>query len=255
MELTILGSGTTDPTLKRHEPGYLLKIGKDLILLDVGTDTKMQIANSGNNGMKVNNVLISHTHCDHVSGLPALFWRWWVANKGTPITILGPKGTKKFIQKMGAAFFPKFEEYFNFSLKVKEMHNSTYRTKTWKVKSVYTWRQGHTSSPYALAYRIEHKGKALVYGADMCYDYPKSIVQIAKNADVLLIEAAVPESRKYEDHLTPGRAGQLAAEANVKKLILTHFYFDTTKYNIKAQVKKHFKGQIVIAKDLMKIKI
>lgn len=255
MELTILGSGTTNPTQKRYEPGYLLKLGRDLVLLDAGTDTKMQIVRSGNNDLKINHILISHTHCDHVDGLPGLFWRWWVGKKGDILTILGPKGTGRFINKMGAAFFPKFEDYFKFKIKIKEMHNSSYRTKNWEVKSMYTWRQGHTSSPYALAYRIRHNRKTLVYGADMCYDYPKSIVQIAKNADALLIEAAVPESKKHEDHLTPSRAGQLAAEANVKKLILTHFYFDTSKYNVRAQVRKHFKGQVVIAKDLMKIKI
>ena len=223
MKLTILGSGTTDPTTHRNEPGYLLKVGNDLILIDAGSGTKEHIVDSGNNYLKINHILISHTHVDHVADLPALFWSWWVRKRGDLLTILGPKGTKGFIDKMGQAFFPKFKDYFLFKVKIKEMHNSVYRNKNWQVKSVFTWRQGHTYSPYALAYRINYGKKSLVYGADMCFDYPKSIVDISKNADLLLIESAFPKAGPADGHLTPGRAAQIATKAKVKKLVLTHF--------------------------------
>jgi ribonuclease BN (tRNA processing enzyme) len=255
MKLTILGSGTTDPTTGRNEPGYLLEIGKDLILLDVGSGSKEHIQDSGYNYLKVNHILISHTHVDHVADLPALFWSWWVRKKDKEIVVLGPKGFEKFIQRMGAVFFPKYEDYFQFRIKVKEMHNSVYKRNGWKVKSVYTWKQGHTFSPYALAYRIEYKGKSLVYGADMCYDYPQSLVNISRNSDVLLIESAVPDQMADKGHLTPSRAAQIATEAKVKKLILTHFYPPCEKYDIKKQAQKYFKGPIVLAKDLMQIRI
>lgn len=43
MELTILGSGTCIPSLKRRAPAYLLKIGKKNILIDSGSGTIYQL--------------------------------------------------------------------------------------------------------------------------------------------------------------------------------------------------------------------
>ena len=255
MKLTILGSGTTDPTTRRNEPGYLLEIDNNLLLLDAGSGTKEHITEAGYDYLKISHILISHTHTDHVADLPALFWSWKVRKKSKDVLILGPKGINKFIDKMIKAFFPNFKKSASFNLKIKEMHNSIYQAKNWQVKSVFTWRQGSTLIPYALAFRIKHKGKSFVYGADMCFDYPKSLVKISKNADLLLIESAFPNQKKQWDHLTPSQAGKLATEAKVKKLVLTHFYPPCEKYDIKKQAQKTYKGQIVLAKDLMKIEI
>jgi len=255
MKLTILGSGTTDPTTKRNEPGYLLEVGGDLILLDAGSGTKEHVIDVGYDYLKISHILISHTHVDHVADLPALFWSWKVKKRVKNVSIFGPKRIKKFIDKMIKVFFPNFMKSASFKLKIKEMHNSIYRAKNWQLKSVFTWRQGSTLIPYALAFRIEHKGKSFVYGADMCFDYPKSIVKISRNADLLLIESAFPNQKKQWDHLTPSQAGKLADEAKVKKLVLTHFYPPCEKYDIKKQAQKTYKGPIVLAEDLMKIEI
>jgi len=255
MKLTILGSGTTNPASGRNEPGYLLEIGRDLVLMDAGSGTKEHIFDSGYDDFRINHILISHTHADHVVDLPAFFWSRWVRKNKNDVTILGPKGISGFIKKIGEAFFPGYDDFFMFQIKVKEMHNSVYQTKNWKVKSVYTWKQGHTFSPYAVAYRIEHQGKSLVYAGDMCYDYPQSLINISQNADLLLIESALPDQRRQKDHLTPSRAAQIASEAKVKKLVLTHFYPACEKYDLKKQAQKYYPGPIILAKDLMKIKI
>jgi ribonuclease BN (tRNA processing enzyme) len=255
MKLTILGSGTTDPTTKRNEPGYLLEVGGNLILLDTGSGTKEHVIDAGYDYLKISHILISHTHVDHVADLPALFWSWMVKKRSKDVLIFGPRGIKKFIDKIIEAFFPNFLKFAGFKLKIKEMHNSIYKAKNWQLNSIFTWRQGSTLIPYALAYRIEDRRKSFVYGADMCFDYPKSIVKISKNADLLLIESAYPNQKKQWDHLTPSRAGKLATEAGVKKLVLTHFYPPCEKYDIKKQAWKTYRGPIILAKDLMKIKI
>ncbi|MDZ7798919.1 MAG: MBL fold metallo-hydrolase [Patescibacteria group bacterium] len=135
------------------------------------------------------------------------------------------------------------------------MHNLTYKAKNFQVKSVYTWKQGHTFSPYAVAYRIEYKGKSMVYAGDICFDYPKSLLEISKNTDLLLIESSMPNQNKVKSHLTPSQAGKIASKAKVKKLVLTHFYPECEKYDLKKQAQKTYKGPIVLAKDLMQIEI
>lgn len=254
MKLTILGSGTTDPTNRRNESGYLLEIGKDLILIDAGSGTKEHIADSRHDDLRISHILISHTHVDHVADLPALFWSWWVRQRTEIVTILGPKKITGFVKKLSEAFFPKFKDYFTYNIKAKAMHNSVYRTKNWQVKSVFTSKQGHTYTPYALAYRIERHNKSFVYSGDINYDYPESIVKISKDADALVIDCGNPDSQKHKGHLTPNKIAEIASKAKVKKLVLTHFYRPIGEYSFK-EAKTIFKGPIVLAKDLMKINV
>lgn len=83
--------------------------------------------------------------------------------------------------------------------------------------------------------------------------YNLQAINAAKNADFLMVECSV--SKEVEGHLTPALAGKIAAKANVKNLILTHFYPEVLKTNIKKQCAKEFDGKIILARDKMSIHI
>ena len=53
--------------------------------------------------------------------------------------------------------------------------------------------------------------------------------------------------------MTPGLAGEIATRANVRKLVLTHFYPECDKADIFSQCRKTYKGPLILAEDLMKI--
>ena len=59
-----------------------------------------------------------------------------------------------------------------------------------------------------------------------------------------------------EEHLTPDEVGKLAARAGVKKVVLTHLLLTVTENDdyqrFVPEVKKHFSGEVVVAKDLMR---
>ena len=58
-----------------------------------------------------------------------------------------------------------------------------------------------------------------------------------------------------EEHLSPQQVGEMAARAGVKMVVLTHLPRTTDPNDEYAHlvegVKKHFSGQVLIAKDLM----
>jgi ribonuclease BN (tRNA processing enzyme) len=60
---------------------------------------------------------------------------------------------------------------------------------------------------------------------------------------------------QIEEHITPEEIGKMAASAGVKTVVLTHLPFTTDPKDdykrFAEQVKKHFSGQVLIAKDLM----
>ena len=138
-----------------------------------------------------------------------------------------------------------------YRINVKEMWNNSIvkipiNKKYLKIKSI---KSKHTES--SISYRIEYGNKSIVYSGDT--DYSKEIIKISNNADLLILECSFPESKKVKNHLTPSLCGEIATKANVKKLVLTHFYPECDKVNIKKQCSKAYKGKIILAKDYMVI--
>ncbi|MFQ5709563.1 MAG: MBL fold metallo-hydrolase, partial [bacterium] len=99
MELIVIGSGTCVFQTHRGAPGYVLRIGEDLILLDGGTGTLRRCLDVGVDYREIDKIFYTHLHPDHVMDLvPFLF-----ASKYTPgftrrdgLEIYGPAGFAEF---------------------------------------------------------------------------------------------------------------------------------------------------------------
>lgn len=253
MKLTILGSGTTVPTIKRAAPGYLLEVEDKLYLLDSGEGIKRRIVESGNDFFKLDRIFYTHTHVDHVAELPAILWAYnWAEKPRTrELPVYGPQNFSEFFNKMLDAMWPQFKANAKYEVPLTELANDNISIDNCTVKTRVLDRQSNTLIPYSIGYRFEHIGSSFVFTGDVGNN--KEVVSLARDADVLLIDAAVPEL--MEGHLTPEQAGVLAQQAGVKKLILTHFYPMVEKTNIMASAQKGFKGEIILAEDFRTIMI
>lgn len=123
----------------------------------------------------------------------------------------------------------------------------------------------------ALAFRIEYKGKSIVYSGDTSSKSTNpagaalpnggNMVAISKDADLLIYDTAIMEDAPngpkdavfFALHTKPSRIGEVATAANVKKLVLSHITaitqsrLDEVKTLIRAQ---GFNGEISAAEDL-----
>ncbi|OKJ10376.1 ribonuclease Z [Kitasatospora sp. CB01950] len=86
------------------------------------------------------------------------------------------------------------------------------------------------------------------------------VAELAEGADLLAIEATFLEAdaalAEEHGHLTAAQAARVAAEAGVRRLVLTHFsqrYPDLEAHRVEAE--KHFDGEVVIAEDLARIPV
>jgi ribonuclease Z len=70
--VTILGSGAAIPTTERNPSAQLVEVRNNLLLLDCGEGTQMQLRKSGVRIQKINHIFISHLHGDHYFGLIGL---------------------------------------------------------------------------------------------------------------------------------------------------------------------------------------
>lgn len=250
LTLTVLGSGTCIPREDRGSPAFYLKIGQTKILLDCGPGTVRQLVKAGEDYKDIDLIIISHLHVDHTSDLPALFHALNYTpdfNRKKDILLLGGKGIRKFFDHLLKPFPHIQPRPFTYEINVVESK----KIKKFDDFTVETTWGNHDSS--SIIIKINAFGKSLVYTGDT--DYDRHFVKFSKKADFLIIECSYPDQRKVEGHLTPRLAARMAAEAQVKSLLLTHFYPSADKIDIESQVKKYFSGKVIIARDFMVLKI
>jgi ribonuclease Z len=71
-DLTFLGTSASVPSAERNHPGLLVGAGSDRILVDCGEGTQRQLLRSGAGFRRLDRLLLTHGHFDHVLGIPGL---------------------------------------------------------------------------------------------------------------------------------------------------------------------------------------
>ena len=107
MEVFIFGCGGMQPLPYRHLTSVLLRRDGDLFLFDGGEGTQVSLKRLNLKWKKINAIFVSHTHADHVTGLPGIMMLSSQVDRTEPLYIYGP---------------PKIAEYIETSRKVLDMY-------------------------------------------------------------------------------------------------------------------------------------
>lgn len=78
-EIVFLGTSASAPSARRNLPAQVIKHDEHRFLVDCGEGTQRQILQSGIGFKRLNRILITHSHLDHILGLAGLlstFMRW-----------------------------------------------------------------------------------------------------------------------------------------------------------------------------------
>ncbi len=107
LEVFVLGTGGMMPLPSRHLTSVLVRREGDLFLFDCGEATQVSLRKLNLRWKKISAIFISHTHADHVTGLPGILMLSSQVDRDEPLYIFGP---------------PKIREYVESSRKVLEMY-------------------------------------------------------------------------------------------------------------------------------------
>lgn len=246
MEIIILGSGTGIPSRMRGAPGLLIKIGQTPLLFDSGDGTLTRLLQVGVNPLELDYLFYTHHHTDHVADLAPLLHAAVISFREKPLWIAGPRRVQRFYEGL-LAIQPSLRPH-TFQVNFREVRRSRLTYPDWVITTAPT---GHTSD--SVGYRVEAEGTAVVYSGDAIY--VESLVELAKDADILILECSYPDEKAVEGHLTPTLAGRIAREANTKRLLLTHLYPPCDEADVSGQCQRIYDGQVIVARDLMRLRL
>jgi ribonuclease Z len=98
MDLSVFFVGTAGsiPTARRGLPALLVRRGGDRILFDCGEGTQRQLV--GSVGLaELTEIFLTHFHADHWLGLPGLLKTFDLRGRERPLTIHGPRGLQELL--------------------------------------------------------------------------------------------------------------------------------------------------------------
>ena len=98
--LTFLGTSASVPSAERNHPGLLVEAGSHRILVDCGEGTQRQLLRSGAGFRRLDRLLLTHAHFDHVLGIPGLFSTLRLRQSSEAMTIHGSVGTLDVVGRM-----------------------------------------------------------------------------------------------------------------------------------------------------------
>jgi ribonuclease Z len=267
MDLSIFFAGTAGsvPTARRGLPATLVRRGSDKLLIDCGEGTQRQLVRTV--GLpEITEVFLTHLHVDHWLGLPGMVKSFELRDRSAPMTVFGPPGTRALMDVMRRTVLGRLSFRFNVvdlepdaivELDGYEVHalRVRHRGEAYGYALIEDDRPGRFDVELATSLGVApgpdfgrlqrgepvgdvtpeqvvgqtRRGRRLVFSGDTA---PCDMVRVAADrADVLVHEATFTSEERERametGHSTAAQAAELALEAGVELLALTHI---STRY-------------------------
>jgi len=260
-------------------PANLVVVNDTPFVIDCGMGVSHQLVAAGVPLETVKYIFISHHHSDHNLEYGNLVYNAWATGLSTPIHSFGPKGleamTKTYFDLNRFDIETRIEDEGRPDLRkllvAKDIAEDGVVLQTADVK-VTAFRTPHPPITDNFAYKFETPDGVIVFSSDTNYN-PK-LAEFAKGADVLVHEAlylpwvdrlvtrvkngATLKKHLLESHTAAEDVGRIADAANVKVLVMSHLVpgeLDVTDEEWRSEASKTFKGKIIVARDLMELKL
>ena len=280
VSVQIIGSGGPHINDGKASISYLIWVdGKAKVMIDAGGGSSLNFERSGANFLDIDAMLFTHFHEDHAADFPVYVKAAVHLARKNTLTVFGPAGN----DHMGSAsefvstLFAQDKGLFRITTYgVKDSQGEARASIAFKInvtdvaldKDIIQYfklsdsiklsaiQTEHTPLP-AIAWRVDIGDKSVAFSGDMT-NYFNTLAKLAKDCDLLIahnVNQEVPNDgfpRRLRVHMPPSEIGKIAAEANVKKLILSHRSARVEKLAPQSQeiIKKSYSGPIQIAEDL-----
>ena len=275
MRLTLLGTGCPVVHHERYGPAQVISHGGRHVLIDCGSGVTQRLLAAGLSGRDIDAVLLTHLHSDHLVDFFQLVVSSWHQGRDRPQRVIGPPGTRAFVDGLMALWRPELDQRIAHELRpstaaldieVEEIDPGDTPEAVIALGglTVAAFRVDHRPVRHAFGFVCEADGARLVISGDTrrC----ASLMAAARGADLLLHEVFIHRDMPIIEglrtaetvanvaayHTLSSEVGKIAAEAGVGALMLTHFIPPACDRDaLLAEVAGDFAGPVILGEDLM----
>ncbi len=269
LSVQILGSGGPEFDAQRASTGYVVwRHGKAWALVDAGSGTRLRFAQTGAKFEDLKHVLFTHLHADHSVDFAGFVKSSYFTQRTSPLAVWGPTGNAQlpamsaFVQTLlarPAGVYPYLNDFLG--------EGGQYRIQTHDVDAqdhqvrevfsadgvrVSAVAVEHGALP-ALAWRLDVEGASVTFSGDTSGRHGW-LAALAKDTDLLVAHHAITWRHQgvYGLHMPPEVIGQVAQQAQVKRVWLSHRMLRTLgdEERTLADIRNHYAGPVKFADDL-----
>ncbi len=247
--IVILGSANAVPDQYHENTHLLVQEGNRAILVDCTGNPIAELNRTGVNPEALSDIILTHFHPDHISGVPLLLMDLWLLGRRKPITLHGLADTLTRMETMMNLY--DWREWPNFFT----IHYHAL-PETDQTSVILDDDFSITASPVkhlipTIGVRIEFRrsGRILAFSSDT--EPCPSMIELSRQADLLIHEA----TGSSFGHSLPRQAGEVAHQAGVKALSLIHYPINLDAEKWLCEAKEAFEGPVSLATDNQRIEI
>lgn len=244
--VTILGSSNSIPDEKHENTHFVVETNQRTLLIDCSGNPIVRLHQAEIDYNQLTDLILTHFHPDHVSGVPLLLMDMWLMGRQRPLNIYGLHHTvdrmEANMQLYNWGSWPDFFPVVFHRLPSVEMTPVI----TNHVLRVFASPVQHLIP--AIGLRIEFTRQVIAYSCDT--EPCPQVVRLAAGADILIHEA----TGQSTGHSSAAQAGEIARQAGAKSLYLIHYpgkHADAA--GLIAEAQAVFPGQVCLAEDFSRL--
>jgi ribonuclease BN (tRNA processing enzyme) len=269
----VLGSGGPIADDARASSSYLVWVdGKSRVMIDTGGGSFLRFGEAHADFRDLDFMGLSHFHADHSADFAALMKSGNFAKRQRSLTVAGPGGSSRFpgldnyltsILDSSQGAYAYLSGYLDGTgglpkLNAIEVDDSVSPERNLLQGenddiAIHAMHVPHGIVP-AIAFRVEVRGESVVFASDQ-NGSNEEFTDFAKDATLLVMHMPIPEGAgdgARQLHAIPSRIGEIAATADARSLLLSHFMarsLGNLQQNVQL-VKTGFSGDVETAVDL-----
>jgi ribonuclease BN (tRNA processing enzyme) len=252
MRVTVVGSGTAAPEPERVCAAFFIETAGARVLIDCGPGAVHHLARFQLTWARLDHLVISHFHNDHIGDVPMLFFalKWGAEERRTePLDVWAPAGIADLLAGMADVFGDHVADP-GFPVRVHELEPDG-RAALGDDLTLTCTPTPHTDT--SLAFRIEHAdGGRVGYTGDTGPSEP--VARFMAGVDLLIAECSVPDDEAMDTHLHPSALAAMARAARPARLVVSHVYPRLARRDVPALIRAGgWDGPVIRAEDGLRL--